>query len=187
MVSKDTYRKLYVGHLMVMRLMMSRDPKRWRSCLQYLWGSISRQPCKIDGFSNWSCIEKHIVNPMFTWPLVSRVPNGDSSGFCWNSKTACNLSNFCLFVCSVHILYGFSVMTFLEHFTIANNHLFNNIGGHFLYAAYLMGLISVKQFYVIPIIFVLEKHGESPRKALNFGFGMHYEPWSKPTEFGECS
>jgi len=60
------------------------------------------------------------------------------------------------------ILYGFSVMIFLEHFTIANDQLFNNICGYFLCAAYLIGLISVKQFYFIPIILVLEKHGESP-------------------------
>ena len=45
---------------------------------------------------------------------------------------------------------------------IANDQLFNNIGGYFLCAAYLMGLISVKQFYLISIILVLEKHGASP-------------------------
>ena len=45
---------------------------------------------------------------------------------------------------------------------IAIDQLFNNIGGYFLFAAYLMGQISVKQFCFIPIILVLEKHGESP-------------------------
>ena len=55
---------------------------------------------------------------------------------------------------------------------IANDQLFNNVGGYFLCAAYHMGLIFVKQFYFILIILVLEKHGES----LNFGFGMHCEP-----------
>jgi len=38
-------------------------------------------------------------------------------------------------------------MTFLEHFTIANDQLFNNIGGYFLCAAYLMGLISAKVLF----------------------------------------
>jgi len=51
---------------------------------------------------------------------------------CWNRKTACNLSNFYLFVYSERILYGFSVMTFFEHFTVANDQLFNTIGGYFL-------------------------------------------------------
>ena len=36
------------------------------------------------------------------------------------------------------------------------------VGGYFMCAANLMGLISVKQFYLLPIILVLEKHGESP-------------------------
>ena len=36
------------------------------------------------------------------------------------------------------------------------------VGGYFVCAANLMGLISVKQFYLLPIILVLEKYGISP-------------------------
>jgi len=61
---------------------------------------------------------------------------------------------------------------------IANDHLLKNIGGHSLFTAYLMGLISVKQFYFIPIILMLEKHVQVLEKSLNFWFGNHYKPWS---------
>jgi len=43
-----------------------------------------------------------------------------------------------------------------------NDQLFNNIGRYFLCAAYLMGLISVKQFYFVLIILLREKYGERP-------------------------